>query len=178
MRRLPVAWITTPGGGRVIIMALLFIRGLFKMNLFIVKRNSEADAVASPRRQRDARAEQTVWFLLMSAEMSAANRSCWKFSAMLSGQLLRAGGGDDRDSKQGLILPRFGCCRQGARSLIKATSVYCRGIKFNFIISRWELLLWQPTMPVLWNYAPLLFWAAVFLCFETTNATFRSQVEG
>lgn len=63
------------------------------MNLFIVKRNSEADAVASPRRQRDARAEQTVWFLLMSAEMSAANRSCWKFSAMLSGQLLRAGGG-------------------------------------------------------------------------------------
>lgn len=39
------------------------------------------------------------------------------------------------EHKQGLILLRFGCCSKGVRSLIKATSLYCCGIKFNFIIS-------------------------------------------
>lgn len=37
--------------------------------------------------------------------------------------------------KQSLIPPRFGCRSPGAGSLIRATSVYCGGIKFNFIIS-------------------------------------------
>lgn len=166
----------------VIRRVLLFIRGLCKINLFILKRSWVTNVWLTEPEQMEMTTGCRSWANSVISLNERRNVRCQFIMLEIRRGVVRAIHAiigvirekHDVDScdtplaaecEQGLIPQRFGCCRQCGWSLNNVASLSCCGIKFNFIISHWAVAMTTHNASLVKIYSTLFFWAVIFSYF-------------